>query len=96
VLLVDLSWHRQRGWVGLDGNLIAEALDAATVAGRWAAAAKARELGYGVVADRSPSARRADWAIAGIPDALVEHMARHCRGDIYDYFEWEGQCQPPR
>jgi len=42
-----------------------------------AAAAKAVEIGYGIVADPGPSGRLGGWAIAGIPAEVCElHSTR--------------------
>jgi conjugative relaxase-like TrwC/TraI family protein len=65
------------GWKGLDTAFLRERLHAATAVGRMAAAAKAAELGYGIVADPGPSGRLGGWAIAGIPSEVCEmHSTR--------------------
>lgn len=56
------------GWKGLDTAFLRDHLHAATAVGRMAAAAKAVELGYGIVPDGGPTGRLGGWAIAGIPD----------------------------
>jgi conjugative relaxase-like TrwC/TraI family protein len=60
------------GFKGLDTALLRDHLDAATALGRLASAAKAVELGYGIVADDGPSGRLGAWAIAGIPAEVCE------------------------
>ena len=65
------------GWKGADTAFLRDHLHAATAVGRMAAAAKAVELGYGVVADPGPSGRLGGWAIAGIPAEVCElHSTR--------------------
>jgi conjugative relaxase-like TrwC/TraI family protein len=65
------------GWKGADTAFLRDHLHAATAVGRMAAAAKAVELGYGIVADPGPSGRLGGWAIAGIPDEVCElHSTR--------------------
>ncbi len=58
------------GWKGADTALLRDHLHAATAVGRLAAARKAVELGYGIVADPGPSGRLGGWAIAGIPEEV--------------------------
>lgn len=63
------------GWKGLDTAFLRDHLHAATAVGRMAAAARAVELGYGIVADPGPSGRLG--AIAGIPTEVCEiHSTR--------------------
>jgi hypothetical protein len=65
------------GWKGADTAFLRDHLHAATAVGRVAAAAKAVELGYGIVADPGPSGRLGGWAIAGIPAEVCElHSTR--------------------
>ncbi|MGA2530411.1 MAG: MobF family relaxase [Acidimicrobiales bacterium] len=65
------------GWKGADTAFLRDHLHAATAVGRMAAAAKAVELGYGIVADPGPSGRLGGWAIAGIPAEVCElHSTR--------------------
>ncbi len=65
------------GWKGLDTAFLRDQLHAATAVGRMAAAAKAVELGYGIVPDGGPSGRLGGWAIAGIPDDVcAQHSTR--------------------
>jgi conjugative relaxase-like TrwC/TraI family protein len=60
----------QGGWKGLDTAFLRDQLHAATAVGRMAAAAKAVELGYGIIPDEGPSGRLGGWAIAGIPEEV--------------------------
>jgi len=60
------------GWKAADTALWREHLHAATMVGRVASAQRAVELGYGIVADNGPSGRLGHWAIAGVPDAVME------------------------
>jgi len=60
------------GWKAADTALWREHLHAATMVGRVASAQRAVELGYGIVADDGPSGRLGHWAIAGVPDAVME------------------------
>jgi conjugative relaxase-like TrwC/TraI family protein len=65
------------GWKGADTAFLRDHLHAATAVGRMVGAAKAVELGYGIVADPGPSGRLGGWAIAGIPDEVCElHSTR--------------------
>jgi hypothetical protein len=65
------------GWKGADTAFLRDHLHAATAVGRMAGAAKAVELGYGIIADRGPSGRLGGWAIAGIPAEVCElHSTR--------------------
>ncbi len=65
------------GWKGADTAFLRDHLHAATAVGRMAAAAKAVELGYGIVTDPGPSGRLGGWAIAGIPAEVCElHSTR--------------------
>ena len=60
------------GWKAADTALWREHLHAATMVGRMASAQRAVELGYGIVADDGPSGRLGHWAIAGVPEAVME------------------------
>jgi len=60
------------GWKAADTALWREHLHAATMVGRVASAQRAVELGYGIVADDGPSGRLGHWAIAGVPDTVME------------------------
>ena len=60
------------GWKAADTALWREHLHAATMAGRMASAAKAVELGYAVVADPGPTGRLGHWAVAGVPDEVMD------------------------
>ena len=60
------------GWKAADTALWREHLHAATTVGRVASAQRAVELGYGIIADPGPSGRLGHWAIAGVPDAVME------------------------
>jgi hypothetical protein len=55
------------GWKGLDTAFLRDHLHAATAVGRMAAAAKAVELGYGIVADPGPSGRLGGGRSPGSP-----------------------------
>ena len=72
VLIVNavLMLDERGGWKGADTALLRDHLHAATAVGRLAAARKAVELGYGIVADPGPSGRLGGFAIAGIPDEV--------------------------
>ena len=70
------------GWKGLDTGLLRDHLHAATAVGRMAAAAKAVELGYGIVPDPGRSGRLGGWVIAGIPrEAWEVHATRSAQID---------------
>lgn len=58
------------GWKGLDTAFLRDQLHAATAVGRMAAAAKAVELGYAIIADDGTSGRLGSWSIDGIPEAI--------------------------
>jgi conjugative relaxase-like TrwC/TraI family protein len=60
------------GWKAADTALWREHLHAATAYGRFHAARVAIELGYGIVSDSGPSGRLGHWAIAGIPQQVME------------------------
>ncbi len=60
------------GWKAADTALWREHLHAATMVGRLAAAHQAVELGYAIVPDGGPSGRLGHWAIAGVPEAVME------------------------
>jgi conjugative relaxase-like TrwC/TraI family protein len=79
VLIANAVFMRDArgGWKGADTAFLRDHLHAATAVGRMAAAAKAVELGYGIVADPGPSGRLGGWAIAGIPAEVCElHSTR--------------------
>jgi conjugative relaxase-like TrwC/TraI family protein len=79
VLLANLveMLDAKGGYKGAHTALWRDHLHAATIAGRWAGAEKARELGYAVVPDRGPSDRLGHWAVAGIPESvMVNHSKR--------------------
>jgi conjugative relaxase-like TrwC/TraI family protein len=79
VLIANAVYMRDArgGWKGADTALLRDHLHAATAVGRMAGAAKAVELGYGIVADPGPSGRLGGWAIAGIPAEVCElHSTR--------------------
>jgi len=69
VLIANVLFMRDArgGWKGADTAFLRDHLHAATAVGRMAAAAKAVELGYVIVADPGPSGGLGGWAIAGIP-----------------------------
>ncbi len=60
------------GWKAADTALWREHLHAATMVGRMASARRAVELGYAIVADPGPSGRLGHWAIAGVPEVVIE------------------------
>src|SRR5947199_1366433 len=60
------------GWKAAVTNLWSEHLHAATMVGRMASARVAVELGYGIVPDDGPSGKLGHWAIAGVPDAVMD------------------------
>ena len=79
VLVANAVYMRDArgGWKGADTAFLRDHLHAATAAGRMAAAAKAIELGYAIVADPGPSGRLGGWAIGGIPAEVCElHSTR--------------------
>jgi conjugative relaxase-like TrwC/TraI family protein len=79
VLIANAVFMRDArgGWKGADTAFLRDHLHAATAVGRMTAAAKAVELGYGIVADPGPSGRLGGWAIAGIPAEVCElHSTR--------------------
>ena len=60
------------GWKAAVTALWTEHLHAATMVGRMASARVAVELGYGIVADDGPSGKLGHWAIAGVPEAVMD------------------------
>lgn len=60
------------GWKAADTALWREHVHAATMVGRMASAQRAVELGYAIVPDPGPSGRLGHWAVAGIPDEVME------------------------
>ncbi|MGH9153637.1 MAG: AAA family ATPase [Acidimicrobiales bacterium] len=60
------------GWKGADTALWRQHLHAATVVGRMASARVAVELGYAIVRDDGPSGKLGHWAIAGVPEVVME------------------------
>ncbi len=70
------------GWKAADTALWREHLHAATAFGRLRAARVAVKLGYGIVSDDGPSGRLGHWAIAGIPEQVMEmHSKRSAEID---------------
>jgi conjugative relaxase-like TrwC/TraI family protein len=70
------------GWKALHTAFVRDHLHAATAVGRMAAAAKAVELGYGIVGDSGPSGRLGGWASAGIPEEVcLAHSKRAAQFD---------------
>ncbi len=70
------------GWKAADTALWREHLHAATAFGRLRSARVAVELGYGIVSDDGPSGRLGHWAIAGIPEQVMEmHSKRSAEID---------------
>src|SRR3712207_2824714 len=74
VLLANLvrMADERGGWKAATTALWREHLHAATMVGRLAAAHKAIELGYAIARDDGPSGRLGHWAIAGVPEAVME------------------------
>ena len=64
------------GWKAADTAMWREHLHAATVVGRMASASKAIELGYAIEADPGPSGRLGHWAIAGVPEEVMEKHSK--------------------
>ncbi|HET7719221.1 MAG TPA: MobF family relaxase, partial [Acidimicrobiales bacterium] len=60
------------GWKGADTALWRQHLHAATVVGRMASARLAVELGYGIVRDDGPTGKLGHWAIAGVPEVVMQ------------------------
>jgi len=60
------------GWKAATTSLWRAHIHAATMFGRVAAAREAVTLGYGIVRDDGPSGRLGHWAIAGIPEEVLE------------------------
>ncbi|MGI8806971.1 MAG: MobF family relaxase [Acidimicrobiales bacterium] len=60
------------GWKAPDTGLWPKHLHAATMVGRMASAHTAVELGYAIVADPGPSGRLGHWAIAGVPEVVMD------------------------
>ena len=60
------------GWKGADTALWRAHLHAATVVGRMASARVTVELGYAIERDDGPSGRLGHWAIAGVPEVVME------------------------
>lgn len=78
VLVVNIVEMRDTkgGWKALDTASLRDVLHAATVVGRAAAAHRAVELGYGIVADDGRSGRLRGWRIAGIPDEVCDLFSK--------------------
>jgi conjugative relaxase-like TrwC/TraI family protein len=74
VLIANVSamFDKPGGWKAANTAFIREHVHAATAAGRMAAARKAIELGYGIVSDDGPSGRLRHWAIAGVPEQVMD------------------------
>ena len=74
VLLANLvrMADERGGWKAATTALWREHLHAATMVGRLAAAHEAIELGYAIVRDGGPSGRLGHWAIAGVPEAVMD------------------------
>ncbi len=77
------------GWKAADTALWREHLHAATMVGRVASARRAVELGYGIVADPGPSGRLGHWAIAGVPEVVMEAHSKRA-GEIQAELERTG------
>jgi conjugative relaxase-like TrwC/TraI family protein len=60
------------GWKAADTALWREHLHAATMVGRVAGARRAVELGYALRPDPGPSGRLGHWAVAGVPEVVME------------------------
>jgi len=60
------------GYKAADTALWREHLHAATMVGRVASAHRAVQLGYDIVADAGPTGRLGHWAIAGVPNVVME------------------------
>ncbi|HEX8770082.1 MAG TPA: MobF family relaxase, partial [Acidimicrobiales bacterium] len=60
------------GWKAADTALWREHLHAATMVGRIASARRAVELGYAIVPDPGPTGRLGHWAIAGVPEVVMQ------------------------
>ena len=60
------------GWKAADTALWREHLHAATMVGRLAGARMAVEAGYAIVPDAGPSGKLGHWAIAGVPEEVLE------------------------
>ena len=59
------------GWKAAVTALWTEHLHAATMVGRIASARMAVELGYAIVPDDGPSGKLGHWAIAGVPEVVM-------------------------
>lgn len=60
------------GWKAAHTALWRSHLHAATMVGRVASARVAVELGYTIVSDAGPSGKLGHWAIAGVPETVME------------------------
>ena len=60
------------GWKAAHTALWRSHVHAATMVGRMAAARVAVEAGYAIVPDTGPSGKLGHWAIAGVPEAVME------------------------
>jgi conjugative relaxase-like TrwC/TraI family protein len=74
VLVADLvrMADDKGGWKVADTALWRAHLHAATMVGRVTFARRAVEPGYAIVPDAGPSGRLSQWAIAGVPEAVME------------------------
>ncbi|MGH9152391.1 MAG: MobF family relaxase, partial [Acidimicrobiales bacterium] len=91
LLIANICWmlDAKGGWKGLFSALVRDLGEAACMAGRTKAAAKAIELGYKIELDPGESGRARDWRIVGIPQAVCDIYSKR-RDEIDEYIDTHG------
>ncbi len=82
------------GFKGLDSASLRDTVEAATMVGRLASAARAVDLGYAIEPDGGPSGRLRHWRIVGIPREVCELYSK--RSDEIDAYLAESGHRGPR
>jgi conjugative relaxase-like TrwC/TraI family protein len=82
------------GFKGLDSASLRDTVEAATMVGRLASAARAIELGYAIEPDAGRSGRLRHWRIAGIPREVCDLFSK--RADAIDEYLAESGYDSPR
>lgn len=72
------------GFKALDSAALRDTVEAATMVGRLASAARAVELGFTIEADSGPSGNLRHWRIVGIPQAVCDLYSK--RADDIDAY----------
>lgn len=81
--VVEMLDHKG-GFKALDSAALRDTVEAATMVGRLASAARAVELGFAIEADPGPSGNLRHWRIAGIPQAVCDLYSK--RADEIDAY----------